>query len=481
MIYLLTKENLEETLKDVCSENPLDIKNTNDQLITIELKNPHDEINVSNKIPYSIKDVKEFKEECQQLLEKGIIRESKSPHSASAFYVENKNEIKRGKRRMVINYKKMNDATIGDSYKLPRKDYILEKIKGSTFFSTFDAKSGYWQLRLDESTKPLTVFSCPPQKHYEWNVLPFGLKQAPSIYQRFMDNSLQGLEDICLVYIDDIIVFTSENKQKKLSEKIKWDWTQSDTELVQKIKKSAQYLPALYNPETKDFLIIETDASNDTWAGCMKAIKNGKQLLGLHNDGNQVNPTHALAQSSIGQSSVFKIDKHEKKLCKYISGTFTSTEQRYITHEKETLACLNTLKKWKIDLLQTRFKLRTDSKYVTGFWRYKLQADLGRGRTLSPENGSHLRTCPSSDTAKTNKRGNIWAVHAESKNGFKFWANYGTQHKVGDPTPTPTGWISEDEQTANKLPTEWKDFANSERGIQISNILSFSAWEGCRL
>ncbi|PWA57904.1 reverse transcriptase [Artemisia annua] len=102
----------------------------------------------------------------------------------------------------------MNEATIGDSYKLPRKDYILEKLKGNTHFSTFDAKSGYWQLRLDESTKPLPAFSCPPQKYYEWNVLPFGLKQAPSIYQRFMDNNLQGLENFCLAYIDDIIVFT---------------------------------------------------------------------------------------------------------------------------------------------------------------------------------------------------------------------------------------------------------------------------------
>ena len=52
----------------------------------------------------------------------------------------------------------MNVATIGDSYKLPRKEYILEKIKGNTHFSTFDAKSGYWQLRLHENMKPLTTF-----------------------------------------------------------------------------------------------------------------------------------------------------------------------------------------------------------------------------------------------------------------------------------------------------------------------------------
>ncbi|PWA56012.1 reverse transcriptase [Artemisia annua] len=457
ILLTMKKEHIERALEDVCSENPLDKMNTNNQLVSIKLKDLLAEINIPNRIPYSIKDVKEFKEECQHLLNKGIIRESSSPHSAPAFYVENNNEIKRGKRRMVINYKKMNDATIGDSYKLPRKDYILEKLKGNTHFSTFDAKSGYWQLRLDESTKPLTAFSCPPQKHYEWNVLPFGLKQAPSIYQRFMDNNLQGLENFCLAYIDDIIVFTKGDEQehtskrdkledrkqiqkvlgcvnyiaeqgflknlakerkalqKKISEKIRWEWTPSDTQLVQNIKTNVQCLPEPYNPETKDFLIVETDASDDNWAGCMKAIQNGKELLGLDIDGipiPQSNPsksalcidgsqipqsnlalfdavllnsalqTSELAFLSNEQTSVLKTEKYKSKLCKYISGTFSETEQKYSAHEKETLACLKTLKKWKIDLLQTRFELRTDLKYVTGFWRYKLQEDYYRGRLI---------------------------------------------------------------------------------------------------
>ncbi|PWA67013.1 reverse transcriptase [Artemisia annua] len=274
----MKKKHIEKALEEVCSENPLDKINTNNQLVSIKLKDPLAEINIPNRIPYSIKDVKEFKEECQQLLNKGIIRESSSPHSAPAFYVENNNEVKRGKRRMVINYKKMNDPTIGDSYKLPRKDYILEKLKGNTHFK-------------------------------------------------------------------------------------------------------------LYNPETKDFLIVETDASDDTWAGCMKAIQNGKELLGLNIDGIPIPQSNlskvlsidgsqipqsdsvllnsSLQVSNNEQTSVLKTEKYKSKLCKYISGTFSETEQKYSTHEKETLACLKTLKKWKIDLLQTRFELRTDSKYKT--------------------------------------------------------------------------------------------------------------------
>ncbi|GKA74313.1 putative ribonuclease H-like domain-containing protein [Tanacetum coccineum] len=110
-----------------------------------------------------------------------------------------------------------------------------------------------------------------------------------------------------------------------------------------------------------------TPASDDTWAGCLKAIQNGKELLGLDIDGNQIPQSQPpeLALLNNEQNSVLKTEKYNAKLCKYISGTFSQAEKNYSTHEKETLACLRTLKKWKIDLLETRFELRTDSKYVT--------------------------------------------------------------------------------------------------------------------
>lgn len=485
--------NIEERLDEVCSDNPLDsLKNTNHELIVIKLKNPNDEINVPNRIPYSIRDVEEFQQECKDLLDKDLIRPSSSPHSAPAFYVENHNEIKRGKRRMVINYKKLNLATVGDSYKLPRKDFILEKIKGCNWFSSLDAKSGYYQLRLAEETKPLTAFSCPPQKHYEWNVLPFGLKQAPSIYQRFMDKSLEGLNHMCLAYIDDILIFTKGSReqhlqdietvllrikekgiviskkkskllqkeieylglilkengelslaphtqekiqafpnelsdrkqiqrflgclnyianegffkdlakerkhlQKKISEKIPWSWTKTDSDIVKTIKEKIQVLPELYNPTKEDFLIIETDASQTTWAGCMRALPNGKAKLSLNEKGYKIEESGDLQSkesetSREGTDTIKGIDYSASKilikdteklhLCKYISGTFTDTESRYHIQELETLACVKILEKWKIDLLPSRFLLRTDSKYLTGFWRYKIKADHKQGRLI---------------------------------------------------------------------------------------------------
>ena len=133
--------------------------------------------------------------------------------------------------------------------------------------------------------------------------------------------------------------------QAKISEKIPWNWTNDDTLLVKTIKQKVQLLPSLYNPKINDFLIVETDASKDTWAGCLKAIIHGKVLLGLDNEGNLIaNPTKVNNDMKIS-SEVLKTDKYEKKLCKYISGTFSQAEQNYSTHERETLACLKTLKK----------------------------------------------------------------------------------------------------------------------------------------
>ena len=117
---------------------------------------------------------------------------------------------------MVIDYQKINEATIGNAQNLPRKEYLIKNLRGAKYFSALDAKSGYWQIRLHENTKPLTAFTWPPQKHFEWNVLLFGLKQAPGIFQQFMDNNLTGYEEFSSIYIDDIIIFTKNNEKDHL-------------------------------------------------------------------------------------------------------------------------------------------------------------------------------------------------------------------------------------------------------------------------
>jgi len=70
-----------------------------------------------------------------------------------------------------------------------------------------DCKIGNWQIKMNKESVPLTAFSAP-QGHYEWIVMPFGLKNAPQIFQRRMDNIFKDLNHCCLIYIDDILVFS---------------------------------------------------------------------------------------------------------------------------------------------------------------------------------------------------------------------------------------------------------------------------------
>ena len=78
------------------------------------------------------------------MLELWVIKRSTSKHRPASFIVRNHNDIVRGKARMVINYKILNDNTRTDGYKLPDKIELINRIQGKTVFSKFDCKSGYW-------------------------------------------------------------------------------------------------------------------------------------------------------------------------------------------------------------------------------------------------------------------------------------------------------------------------------------------------
>ena len=101
---------------------------------------------------------------------------------------------------MVVNYKQLNDNTIFDGYFLPNKETLIHKKRGKKLYSKFDCKSGFYQIKMAEDSKPLTAFSTP-QGHYEWNVLPFGLKNAPQIFQRKMEDIFKEY-DFSHVYVN---------------------------------------------------------------------------------------------------------------------------------------------------------------------------------------------------------------------------------------------------------------------------------------
>ena len=209
-------ENLKNSLKlksllvqaekiGIIGEDPQKHWNRNKTICKIPIKNPDLTIKTSD-IACNLVDTKEFKLQIEELLQNNLIKPSFSPHRSAAFLVRNHSEEKRGKARMIINYKILNDNTYDDAYKIPNKDSLINSIQGCKYFSQLHCKSGFWQIRLDEDSKPWTVFSCPCGL-YEWNVMSFGLKNAPQIFQRMMDR-IFGKYSFIHVYIDDILVFS---------------------------------------------------------------------------------------------------------------------------------------------------------------------------------------------------------------------------------------------------------------------------------
>ena len=147
-----------------------------------------------------------FRQQTQELLhgmqKQGIIQPSSSPWASPVVLVRKKN----GALRFCADYRKLNRVTRKDAYPLPRVDEALDTLAGSCWFTTLDLISGYWQVELHPDDKQKTAFSTP-EGLFEFNVMPFGLCNAPATFQRLMDSVLAGLQwSSCLVYVDDVVI-----------------------------------------------------------------------------------------------------------------------------------------------------------------------------------------------------------------------------------------------------------------------------------
>nr|GEY74446.1 reverse transcriptase domain-containing protein [Tanacetum cinerariifolium] len=128
-----------------------------------------------SKAPYSIApiELKELKEQLEELLDLGFIRPSVSSWGALVLFVKKKD----GSMRLCIDYRDLNHVTIRNHYPLPRIDDLFDQLQGVKLFSKIDLKSGYHQLRVKEQEIPKTAFYTP-YGHYEFLVMPFGLTNA---------------------------------------------------------------------------------------------------------------------------------------------------------------------------------------------------------------------------------------------------------------------------------------------------------------
>ena len=102
-----------------------------------------------------------------------------------------------------VDYRKLNGVTRKDAYPLPRVDDALDTLSGCQWFTTLDLISGYWQVQLNSDDREKSAFTTF-EGLFEFNVMPFGLCNAPATFQRLMDSVLAGLQ--WTSYVDDIII-----------------------------------------------------------------------------------------------------------------------------------------------------------------------------------------------------------------------------------------------------------------------------------
>jgi cell division protein FtsB len=415
----------------VCSELPNAFWHRKKHIVSLPYVKDFSE----KKIPTKARPIQmnaEILDFCQKeiadLLAKGIIRKSKSPWSCAAFYVRKNVEIERGVPRLVINYKPLNDVLEWIRYPIPNRKDLVSRLSDALVFSKFDMKSGFWQVQIDDHDRYKTAFTTP-FGHYEWNVMPFGLKNAPSEFQNIMNDIFNPFTHFTIVYIDDVLIFSksieehwkhlnsfletikhsglvvSAKKIKLFQTKIRFlgfDISEGqirpidraiqfadkfpdviiDKTQLQRFLGSLNYIADFYKDLRKyckplfDRLQNNPPPWTDIHTSIVRQIKiHVKTLpcLGIPSDNAfKIVETDA---SEIGFGGILKqlvSPGSPEQIVRFHSGSWNSAQSNYSTIKKEILSVVLCFTKFQSDLLNQRFLLRIDCKSA----KYILKKDV---------------------------------------------------------------------------------------------------------
>ena len=211
-------EELKVQFPKVFSLNNEDIGRT--QLVTMDI-DTGDSPPICQK-PYTLclKHYNWVQQEVETLECAGVIRKSISPWASPIIIVPKKSAPGEPPcRRMCIDFRKLNDLQpevhCADSetggnislVPLPKLDKMYGRLKGTKYFTTLDLRSGYYHIGLSKVSKAKTAFVTPFGK-YQFEVVPFGLAQAPAYFQQLISMVLQDCSEFAMAYLDDIVIFS---------------------------------------------------------------------------------------------------------------------------------------------------------------------------------------------------------------------------------------------------------------------------------
>ncbi|KAF8697673.1 hypothetical protein RHS03_07742, partial [Rhizoctonia solani] len=338
--------------------------------------------------PMSPAESKAMKEYMEKELLDGKIEPSHSPIVSPCFFVRKAD----GGLRLVVDYRKINDITITDQFPMPLQSDLLEKVKDAKIFSKLDLKSGYNNIRIKAGEEWKTAFRTKDGL-FQYCVMPFGLRNAPQIFQRLMNHIFYDMIDVsvvhhckCLFYTTEVtyigIVITPEGismekeKIKAVQEwkepktvkqlqsfigfanfyrcfikdfstivkpltlltrqEVKWKWGEAEQQAFDRVKEEIGKDPVLIHPDAQKPYFLETDASG---------VAMGAVLSQRHTDGY----LHPIA---------------------FLSKSFDDAQTNYDTHDKELLAIITSLEHWRLFLEGTTepITVYTDHKNLE-YWK----------------------------------------------------------------------------------------------------------------
>ena len=151
----------------------------------------------------------ELRTQLDDFLDKGFIKPSTSPLGVPVLFVKKHD----GTLRLSMDYRQLNKVTIKNKYPLPRIEDLFDQLGGCYYFSKIDLRSGYHQLRIREADILKTAFRTR-YGHFEFLVMPFGLKNAPAAFMDLMNRVFRShLDRFVVFFIDDILIYSRTQEE----------------------------------------------------------------------------------------------------------------------------------------------------------------------------------------------------------------------------------------------------------------------------